>query len=315
MARQLRIEYPGALYHVMSRGIERRELFRDDRDRERYLGILERSVERFGFRLYAYCLMGNHVHLALETGKVALSRVMKSVNTSYAGYFNVRHRRSGYLFQGRYKALLVDKDEYLLGLVRYIHMNPVKAAIVTRPGDYQWSSHRSYLSKAPKWLAVDDVLERFGSRRSVARTRFAEFFKETEERPYEAARRYVQTVVGEEGFARTILERAEPESLVIRKIEPANLVRWVAREEKVDEVELRGPGRRRDLARVRAICGFLAREVARLPLSRIARDIGRDTSTLWRDVEKLEGKMKTSPALRQEMQKRRARFVRWGNNT
>src|SRR5690242_1305208 len=147
MARQARIEYPGALYHVISRGIERRDLFRDDRDRERYLSILERSVERFRFRLYAYCLMGNHIHLALETGKIPLSRVMRSINTSYAGYFNVRHKRSGYLFQGRYKAFLVDKDEYLLSLIRYIHLNPVRAGIADRPEAYEWSSHRAFLGK------------------------------------------------------------------------------------------------------------------------------------------------------------------------
>src|ERR1051326_2964328 len=130
MARQTRIEYPGALYHVISRGIERRNLFRDQADHERYLGLIEKAVGRFGFRLYAYCMMSNHVHLAIETGKVPLSRIMRSINTAYAGYFNVRHRRSGYLFQGRYKAFLVDAEGYLLSLVRYIHQNPVTAGIV-----------------------------------------------------------------------------------------------------------------------------------------------------------------------------------------
>jgi REP-associated tyrosine transposase len=142
MARQPRIEYPGALYHVISRGIERRDLFRDDTDRKRYLFYLERAVERFKCRIFGYCLMGNHVHLAIETGKIPLSRIMRSINTSYAGYFNTRHRRSGYLFQGRYKAFLVEKEPYLLSLVRYIHENPVKARIVSTPAAYRWSSHR-----------------------------------------------------------------------------------------------------------------------------------------------------------------------------
>jgi REP-associated tyrosine transposase len=106
MARQARIEYPGALYHAIPRGIERRDLFRDDTDRERYLSYLERAVDRFGCRVLAYCLMSNHVHLAVETGKAPLSLIMRSINTSYAGYFNVRNRRSGYVFQGRYKAFV-----------------------------------------------------------------------------------------------------------------------------------------------------------------------------------------------------------------
>ncbi len=313
MARQARIEYPSAVYHVISRGIERRELFRDDADREKYLALLEKAVGRFGFRLYAFCLMSNHVHLALETGKIPLSRVMRSINTSYAGYFNLRHRRVGYLFQNRYKAFLVDREEYLLALIRYIHENPVKASIVRRPSEYRWSSHRLYLGKAPAWLSAEEVLERFGRVRSVARRSFEAFFRQEEDRPYAAARRYVQTVVGDEGFAKSVFERSEPEQLLVRRVEPEDLIVWVAREEKIDAQELRGAGRHRRLTRVRAICGYLGREIARIPLSKVARSFGRVQSTLWRDVEKLGEEMKRNRPLRDHVGRLASRFARWGN--
>jgi putative transposase len=315
VARQARIEYPGALYHVICRGIERRDLLRDDVDRERYLALLEKSVGRFGLRVFAYCLMGNHLHLAVEAGKVPLSRVMRSLNTSYAGYFNARHRRAGYLFQGRYKAYLVDREEYLVSLIRYIHENPVEAGLVERPREYRWSSHRAYLRGGPAWLAAEEVLARFGRRRSIARKNFQTFFGEREERPYRDARRYVQSVVGDEGFARKVLEALPKDPPVIRRLEARQLVEWVGQQEGVPVATLSGPGRRRDHARVRALCGYLGREVMRLPLSQIARVLGRGQSTLWRDVARLEEELKRNPRLRQTLGTRKRDLVRWVNNT
>jgi putative transposase len=315
MARQARIEYPGALYHVISRGIERRELFRDDADRRKYLALLEQAVVRFRMRLFAFCLMGNQVHLAFETRKIPISRIMRSINTGYAGYFNARHRRTGYLFQGRYKAFVVDRDEYLLSLIRYIHENPVRAGLAKRAGDYRWSSHRLYLGGSPVWLSANEVLERFGRNRSTARRDFVAFFRDVEENPYGEARRFAQAVVGDEGFAQQVFERDEPEDPLIRRIEPENLIRWVAREEKIDVKELSGLGRRREITRVRAICGYLARESARVPLSKIARSLNRDQSTLWRDVKHLEQEMKESRPLRNHVKRIQARFVAWGNTT
>ena len=119
MARPTRLEAEGAVYHVIGRGNERKAIFRDDRDREAYLERLERYRERFGFRLYAFCLLDNHVHLALERGPVRLSRVMLALHGSYSQFFNRRHGRVGHLFQGRFKAFLVEKDRYLLALIRY----------------------------------------------------------------------------------------------------------------------------------------------------------------------------------------------------
>ena len=153
MARPLRIEYPGALYHVISRGIEKKDIFQDSRDRMRFLGLLEECCERFGIIIYCYVLMSNRYHILLVTTQANLNRVMHWLNTCYASYFNYRYKRNGPLFQGRYKAILVDKDHYLLELTRYIHLNPYKAGIVKDPAAYRWSTYRSYWgAKEVKWV-------------------------------------------------------------------------------------------------------------------------------------------------------------------
>ena len=126
MVRPLRIEYPNAWYHVTSRGVARSEIFRDDKDRKRFLKILEESVDAFNVEVHCYVLMSNHFHFLLKTPEGNLSRFMQRFNTAYTTYFNLRHRRSGHLYQGRYKAILVEADEYLLELSRYIHLNPVR---------------------------------------------------------------------------------------------------------------------------------------------------------------------------------------------
>ena len=133
MARPLRIEFPGALYHVTSRGNARQRVFRDDEDREMFLATLAWVVERFGWRCHAYCLMDNHIHLLIETPQPNLSRGMRQLNGVYTQPFNRRHRKVGHLFQGRFKAVLVEKERYLLELARYIVLNPVRAKMVKTP--------------------------------------------------------------------------------------------------------------------------------------------------------------------------------------
>jgi len=139
-------------YHVITRGNQRQNLFHDDKDREFYLDRLEQYRKRYGFTIYAYVLMSNHVHLLIETGKTPLSKIMQGLQFSYTRYFNRRYRKIGHLFQGRYRAIICDREEYLLELVRYIHLNPVRAAMVKRPSEWQWSGHGEYLGKDKRGL-------------------------------------------------------------------------------------------------------------------------------------------------------------------
>lgn len=179
MARPLRIEFPGAVYHVTSRGNARQKIFRDDEDRETFLAVLAWVVERFGWRCHAYCLMDNHFHLLLETPQANLSRGMRQLNGVYTQKFNRRHGKTGHLFQGRFKAIVVEKDSYLLELARYIVLNPVRAKMVRTPERYPWSSYRPTLGLAtvPPALAPDGVLEPFARTRAVARKRYADFVR------------------------------------------------------------------------------------------------------------------------------------------
>ena len=164
MSRPLRIEYPGAFYHVTSRGNERRTIFQSNRDRVKYLTYVESAHERYGAMIHAYCLMGNHYHLLLETPRGNLSKIVHYINGAYTTYFNIKRSRSGHLFQGRFKGILVDKDEYCKELSRYVHLNPVRAGIVKAPLEYPWSSYRYFVGrdKKPKWLTTEFILGDFG---------------------------------------------------------------------------------------------------------------------------------------------------------
>ena len=145
MARPLRIQYSGAFYHITSRGNERRDVFRSKADRERFLFYLATATERYHARIHVYCLMSNHYHLLLETPEGNLSQIMRHINGAYTTYFNTKRKRAGHLFQGRYKAILVEADEYATHLSRYIHLNPVRAGMVSVPEDYTWSSYHYYI--------------------------------------------------------------------------------------------------------------------------------------------------------------------------
>lgn len=180
VTRPLRLEYAGAFWHVTSRGNERREVFREDSDRLEFLGILGRTVALFRWRLHAYVLMGNHYHLLVETPEPTLSRGMRQLNGLYTQGFNRRHRRVGHLFQGRFKAILVEKDAHLLELARYVVLNPVRAGLTKSAATWAWSSYRATagIEKAPPWLDTHPTLESFGSTRSRAIEKYRVFVSE-----------------------------------------------------------------------------------------------------------------------------------------
>lgn len=164
MSRPLRLEFAGALYHVTARGNAREDIFRDDGDRATFLDLLGREIAQQRWRLYAYCLMGNHYHLLIETPEPNLTRGMQRLNQVYTQRFNRRHRRVGHVLQGRYKAIVVDKDGYFKELIRYVVLNPVRAKRVRGPERWAWSSYcaTAGLSTVPPWLAVDEVRGQFG---------------------------------------------------------------------------------------------------------------------------------------------------------
>ncbi len=209
MARPLRIEFPGAVYHVTSRGNARADIFDVDSDREIFLKILGQVVRRFNWLCHAYCLMDNHYHLLIETPEVNLSAGMRQLNGVYTQAFNRAHGRDGHVFKGRFKAVLVEKENHLLELCRYVVLNPVRAAMVERPEQYPWSSYLPALGKAasPAFLTTEWILGNFSASLAEARRRYRQFVQEgldAAESPWEKLSG--QILLGSEAFVQQAKE-------------------------------------------------------------------------------------------------------------
>jgi len=214
MARPLRLEHPGAIWHVTSRGNERREIYRTDDDRNGFLAVLAESVVRYRWTLHAWVLMTNHYHLLVETPEPTLSVGVKRLNGLHAQNFNRAHHRVGHLFQGRFKAILVERESHLLELVRYIVLNPVRCGAVAHAGDYAWSNYMATagLASAPDWLETGWTLAQFapGSRRELC-TRYRQFVADgrgARANPWEEL--VGQIYLGGERFCERMQKLAEP---------------------------------------------------------------------------------------------------------
>jgi REP element-mobilizing transposase RayT len=199
----LRIEFPGALYHLTARGNARASIYLDDRDRRLFLDIVGEVVERYLWRCYAYCLMPNHYHLVVDTPQANLSRGMRQINGLYTQRYNRRHNRIGHAFQGRFKGILVERESHLLELARYVLLNPVRAGMVANPEDCRWSSLRATLglAPAPAWLRPGAMVAPFGTR-----ARYLEFVREGigAASPWEALR---GALLGSDAFVERIGSR------------------------------------------------------------------------------------------------------------
>ena len=213
MARPLRIEFAGALYHITSRGNERRAIFFDDQDREEFLKVLGHVCKRFGWICHAYCLMMNHYHLLIETTDGNLSKGMRQLNGVYTQYVNRQYVRVGHLFQGRYKAILVQKESYLLELSRYVVLNPVRAGMVDLPGEWRWSSYLSTIGQdaISPFLFVDWILSAFGEKRASAVVRYKEFVVSGIKEPGPWGNLVNQVYLGSESFVEHMLDKLDPD--------------------------------------------------------------------------------------------------------
>jgi REP element-mobilizing transposase RayT len=287
MARKPRVEFEGAFYHVIVRGNQRRDIFRDDRDRATYLERLEHYRKKYGFKIYAYVLMSNHVHLLIETQKTPLSKVMQGIQFSYTQYYNRCHKTVGHLFQGRYKAILCDQDSYLLELVRYLHLNPARLHRPKDPWKYRWSSQRAYLGeKSPVEVDTKLVLGRFGRALGQARRAYRKFVEEGigqghEDRYYEVVD---QRFLGDENFLEKVHKQARGGEVEVKgpKVPFGRLLEAVAKEHRVTTGDLTGPGRQRRWVRARAMLVYLAREWSEVTCKELAGRLHRDPSLMSR---------------------------------
>ena len=289
MARRPRVFAPGLLYHVIVRGNQRRKTFRCDDDYKAYLDRLERYRAKCQVRIYAYCLMPNHVHLLVETGSTPLAKFMQGLQQSYTQHFNRSYRKVGHLFQGRYKAIICHRDKYLLALVRYIHLNPVRAKLAARPERYRYSGHNSYLTNGTaKIVEVTPILKLLGGKKAYERF-VLEGIGENHNEAYYAVED--QRFLGEEGFGEEVSRGAEEndERKANKPIQTA--IKEIARRVETTQMELlRSKDRRWDISAKRAeAVALLVREYG-YTVSEVAKCLGRDQANVSTMLSRLSAR-------------------------
>ena len=241
MARQARIEYSGALYHLTSRGNAQQDVFLTDEDRLEFLSRLRQSSNRYNVTVYAYCLMDNHFHLLVETPDANVSQFMRHLNSTYTQTFNLSNKRVGHLFQGRFKSILVQKDLYLLELARYIVLNPVRAGMVKAAKDWRWSSYRvtAGLSSPIDWLNSEWLLLQFSKKQQTAIIKYRKFVSEGRKKTKPWGKIQNQVILGDSGFVKDSIKQLENRTLdkeiSFTKIKPREKAKSIAYYEQISE--------------------------------------------------------------------------------
>lgn len=302
VARKPRIHFPNAFYHVILRGNGKQDIFFDDQDRYRFYLLLQEGVERFRHRIYAFCLMTNHIHLVLQVQDIPLSRIMQNLAFRYTRWVNWRHGRSGHLFQGRYKAVLVDGDAYLLELVRYVHLNPVRAGMAETAAEYSWSGHRAYIGKdVVPWLCAAPTLEMFSTRMAAAIEGYALFVSDgaTDGRRPDFHGEGIgdSRVLGDEGFVEAV---TGPGCNAVNKISVDDVVAAVCGYYGTKPEMLAQSGKGRALSRARGMAAWIVQEMPSCSLTELGHMTGRDISSLSAVARRMQLRAGVDDALCQE---------------
>jgi REP element-mobilizing transposase RayT len=292
MPRKPRIEYSGAFYHIITRGNQKQKIFKDIQDHKKYLQLLASYKQRRHFHLYAYVLMSNHLHLLIETQDVPLSKVIQGINQSYTLHFNRKYRTVGHLFQGRYKAILCDRERYLLALLKYIHHNPVRAKITETPSRYRWSSDRAYRSGSDRdgLVDTDTVLRLFSESRTRSRQKYREYMDDgVTVKKQEVYATVDQRLLGDDTFVERIAGEHGKVRKERRKREHSldQLAGAVAAAAELEIQELRGASRQREIAGGRVAFTALAKAYG-YRVMEIAAYLGRDPTAVSQYARKIE---------------------------
>jgi len=303
MPRQPRIHFPGAVYHVILRGNAGDPIFFEDRDRYRLYLFLQQATETFRCRIHGFCLMTNHIHLILQVSDLPLSLFMQNISQRFTKWINFSQGRTGHLFQGRYKALLLDADAYLLELVRYVHLNPVRAGMVTFPDQHPWSGHRAYLGmEAIPWLTTDWILSLLSDEKGKARQAYKEFVLHELEggrkEEYHGGS-VAKGILGEDRFAdealRQVKHQRPPEYSV------ADVLGRVCQSYQTTIAQLQAPGKQRPFSEARALAAFVIQESPHLSLTELGRQLNRSITPLSRAARLLATKAVTDISLQKRM--------------
>ncbi|MBT9151420.1 MAG: Chromosomal replication initiator protein DnaA [candidate division WS2 bacterium] len=311
MARPLRIEYENACYHITSRGNERKPIYLEEKDYYKFLDLLSQLPQRFGVIIHGYVLMANHYHLLLETPLTNMAKTIHYLNATYSGYFNRKYGRVGHLFQGRYKGILIDKNQYLLAVSRYIHLNPLKSKLSDRPEDYLYSSYSSYIGirKTDSWLTTEWVLGQFSDDLVNAHAGYQAFVEEglaKEDNPLKDLKAgfilggddFVDKVKNRVGLIR---HREIPQSkdlCVTRTYE--EILTMVSVMFGVGKEEILIPGERNNFARKVSI--YLLRKYTHLKNMEIAQGFGVGYTAVSQVSLRLRKEMEENPSLKSVVQ-------------
>lgn len=316
MGRPLRIEYEGAAYHIMARGNEKKNIFLEEADFKKFFYYLGVVWERYKLIIYSYVLMNNHYHLLMETPQANLSRAIRDLNGHYTIYFNRKYKRIGHLFQGRYKAILVDKENYLLELSRYIHLNPVRAGSASKPEIYPYSSMAGYLSKdaVVSWMNVDFILSQFGGNDLMKQKRMYKGFVDegiVKQRDFFKAI-YANTILGTEGFVEAVIKKHTRTKNISKQVPRTKQLQYGKDLKNIAEAVLNYYNEKEEILkkrkmkdnRARKIFVYLVRKYTDFELSRVIAFLGDAISESG--ISKLHNRtlseIETDVQLRKEMQ-------------
>jgi putative transposase len=309
MARKRRIHIPGFFYHVMLRGNGGQNIFFSNEDRYRFYLLLQEGVERFGHRIHAFCLMTNHIHLLIQVGEIPLSKILQNLSFRYTRYQNKKHGRVGHLFQGRFRSLVVDERGYLLMLVRYIHCNPIRAALVDDAIVYPWSSHQCYMGvNNISWLTTSVVLARFHHDDALAQGSYDAFMKNedtnTTLKVFDTGT-HQGVILGEDDFAERIFKKNK--MYLPYKIDVECLIEHMIYETckslDVKKESLYFTVRNNAAAQTRGMIALLARRLPYVSLEQLADRFGRNSTTLSRAATDIEKKCNNEATVRFLVQK------------
>ena len=306
MARKPRLHFPGAVYHVTLHGNGNQPVFLDATDHTRFLLLLQEGIEKFGHKVYAYCLLPNVLQLVIEVDDVPLSRIMQQLGFRYTRWFNDWHGQAGHLFQGRYKAILVNPEDYLLELVREVHLAPVRTGLVDAPMNYPWSSHLAYCGREKVlWLSTERTYLQIEETGIRALMKFHAYVNEgsAEETKVDFSRgsEYDPRILGDEEFVRGVMKLSRQKYQP--KVNPEKVFRIVLERYKLTEEELAAAGKNRLHSEARAYLAWLYLETGCETMTALGERLGRDVSSLSSAVRRLQLKAKKDEKIADKYQK------------
>ncbi|MDO6461626.1 transposase [Granulosicoccaceae sp. 1_MG-2023] len=311
MARKPRVHFKGAVYHVVLRGVDDGPIFKSVKDRRQWEALVAEGCQRFGHKIHGYAWLKDRAHFVIEVGDAPLSKIMQNLSFRYTRYFNKAHDRNGPLFHGRYKAILIDPDKYLAELVRYIHVEPLRAGTTKKIDDFKWSGHLAYLGEQETpWLTTERVLGGMAKTTKTAIKRYTAFFKDGLKEEYrqdlmqgnEGGR-----LLGDEDFIKKALK---PVKKAPKPATLPQLVKLVCAEEKIKEAELKNESRARRESRIRQIITYLAVELEIGTLTDLAKRFNRDLTTMSRNQRYFREKLAEDAELSKKVKAYRSKLVK-----